>query len=101
MASTTLTVTVSGGVPPTTIQVRFFTPGGHELDLGSPKSFSHTFDGLGPGLYTIFVSGMNPAGGNTVCSLSSDPAITLNPPDPSPTTASGSNYLVQFHFKVN
>ena len=100
MASTTLTVTVNGGVPPTTIQVHFFSAAGHILDLGSPKSFSHTFADLAPGTYDMFITGMNPAGGNTVCSLSSDPNIRLNPPDPSPITVTG-NYTVSFHFKVS
>lgn len=100
MASTTLSVTVNGGVPPTSIQVRLFSSNGPEIDLSSPKSFSHDFPTLTSGNYDLYIVGMNPAGGNTVCVLSPHPDITINAPDDSPATAGGGNYVVQFHLKV-
>jgi hypothetical protein len=100
MASVTLNVTVSGGVAPTTIQVRFFSPDGHEMDIGSPKSFRHVFSDLAKGAYDLIIVGMNPAGGNTVCKLTMDTGIILNEPDPSPCTRTTDTYIVEFHFFV-
>jgi hypothetical protein len=100
MASVTLHVTVSGGVAPTTINVRFFTPDGHELDFASSRSFEHRFPGLVSGAYDLFIVGMNPAGGNTVCTLTMDAGIILHPPEDSPCTRSTNTYAVEFHFFV-
>lgn len=100
MASTTLTVTVQGGKPPVTIHTRLFKNNKLQIELSSTKSFTHPFSNLGKGDYLLFISGMNPSGGNTTCELTLD-EIALNPPDPSPTTNSDLTYWVIFRFTVN
>jgi len=101
MASTTLSVTVSGGTPPVTIRARCFFEGEHFLDISSPRSFSHHFMDLAPGLYDIYIMGFNPKNNKakTVCALTLD-EIKLLPPDESPKTETGVAYLVSFHFEV-
>ncbi len=97
MASITLTVIVTGGIPPVQIQVQIFENGNDFCNYSSPQSFTHTFDGLNVGnTYDIYIGGFNPAGGSTTSSIVC-PGFTLYPPDPSPVTYVGISYTAQFH----
>lgn len=102
MAKAILKVTVNGGIAPLDIQVRFYKDGTYiPPNVSSPKSFTHVFDNLQAGSdYDITIGGFNPSGGNTVCELTLDEGITLNPPDDSPITKTGQSYAVGFHFSV-
>lgn len=100
LASTTLKVTVNGGIPPFSIQVNFFKDGEFVSRFSSSTSFTHLFSDLSDGEYDITVGGFNPAGGNTVLDLSQD-EIKLAPTSaPSPVTKTGVSYNVDFNFKV-
>jgi len=99
MADTKLDVTVSGGIAPVTIQVRFFKDGQHEFDISSSKSFSHRLIGLTTGIYDIYIDGFNPVGGSTTCAIDTS-QINLIPPDDTPDTENGVSYHVEFHFTV-
>lgn len=100
MASTTLIVTVSGGTTPVSIVVNLFKSGQPVTSLIRTGTFKYKFTDLTKGNYTLFIGGVNPAGGNTKCELTQD-EITLRPPDDSPITKKTVKYLVGFHFKVN
>jgi hypothetical protein len=100
MPNANLNVTISGGVAPVSLQVRFVLPNGTHLDITSPTSFSHSFTSLTTGNYDVFISGMNPSGGSTVSTLTVDPGITMNGPDKSPCTSTAGTFLVQFNFDV-
>ncbi len=100
MATTTLTVTVKGGMPPVTIRVKLFKNNTLQVELSSLKSFSHPFSDLGTGNYAIYIAGMNNPGASTTCSLTTN-EISLNPPDNSPVTKSEETYWVVFRFDIN
>ena len=100
MSNANLSVTVSGGVAPVSVQVRFVSSTGSHLDISSPTSFTHSFTSLTTGNYNVFITGMNPSGGSTVSTLNVDPGITMNGPDTSPCTSTGSSFIVQFNFDV-
>jgi hypothetical protein len=105
MASTTLTVTVSGGIPPVKIQVNFFKGQTLVSQSSSKNSFTRDFTNLGKGEYSLFIIGMNPLPSpaapnpNTRCELTLD-GITLHPPDNSPTVKKGKAYIAKFRFTV-
>ena len=103
MASTTLTVTVYGGVTPQDINVTFFKNGTEIPTNGfaSTQSFEKTYDNLDNGLYDIYISGLNPLspGSSTKFELSTN-EVTIHPPDDTPTIKTGKMYLVQFSFSV-
>ena len=100
MPNAKINVTVNGGTPPTTIQIRLFAPDNSHIDIGTPKSTEHVYTNLTSGDYDLFITGMNAAGGNTVCTLTLDPGMTLTAPDNSPCTRDGNGYSVEFHFNV-
>lgn len=101
MASTKLTVTVSGGPAPVSIVVNLFKSGQHLKSFTREKSFSQNFTELGKGSYSLFVGGVNPLpSGSTRCEITTN-EITLQPPDDTPVVKKGKKYLVEFHFTVN
>ena len=108
MASTTLTVTVNGGIPPVSIRVNLLKNGNPLESLNFKKSFTRDFTNLTPGNYSLFIGGVNPISSSTDPSLPKPSTkceldttqITLNPPDNTPVTKRGKAYIVQFHFTV-
>ncbi|MFL9483862.1 hypothetical protein ACI6Q2_13880 [Chitinophagaceae bacterium LWZ2-11] len=102
LASTTLNVTVSGGITPLPIQVSFLKDGNNISTFSFSNSFTHTFTGLVKGSsYDITVGGFNPAGGSTVISVTTDQITLSSVSDSSPITKNGKSYLVDFNFTVN
>ncbi len=100
MATTTLSVTVSGGTTPVSIVVNLFKGAEHVTGFTKTGTFTLRFADLKKGDYSLFVGGVNPLPkGTTKCELSLD-EVTLHPPDDSPIIKKGRKYLVQFHFTV-
>lgn len=100
MANPKLTVTVSNGTVPVSIQVKLFKGDSVPVSFNETTSFQHVFENLDPGSYCVSIAGTNPAGGSTDCEISRS-GITLHPPDDSPITKNGHSYLVNFNFTVN
>jgi len=103
MASTTLTVIVNGGIPPLSISVHVFKDAIEDakLSFSNSSSFTHVFTDLESGKnYDITIGGFNPAGGNTVCAITTDQVKLTASSDVTPCTNNGKSYRVDFNFDV-
>lgn len=99
MANAKLFVTVNGGSPPLDINVAIFKDGVLETSFTKPKSFANNFTGITTGKYTLFISGFNPAGGNTDFNLTGV-GITITRPAVIPINKTGIGYIVEFRFTI-
>ena len=108
MATTTLDITVYGGVPPQPIDVTLYQGDTMIFSHSFPGSYTIPFNDLPSGLYGLYINGRNPL--NPDGTTNSDAAtkfvldeneITLLPgSDLNPALERGKHYLVEYHFSV-
>ncbi len=93
-----LSVTVSGGIPPIDIRVSIDNlDNTDDLSYVRPGSFSQPHE-LPKGKYILIVTGMNPESGSTTIDLSGD--FETEPSPSTPLTRSTKTYSVPFFFTI-
>lgn len=102
-ASTTLTITVKGGLAPQPVIVTLYKDGINIFEKSYPGSSAIPFNSLADGKYDLYINGRNPltANSSTICELSTDTITLLPTSDDNPDTENGKQYMVEYHFVPN